>query len=253
MQMTDIVKIDDEVITTETFITLLKLNGRFETLMEEILKDKLTVHAAKSMGIQLEDDEIQDRANIFRRAHGLQRASETNEYFASMGITLDDFEVFIVDALYQEKMNAKIIEGDAVADYFQANLPKFDSMVVSHIVMDSEGAAREILSVLREDEEESFADMAREHSEADTKSSGGYIGKVMRGAMSPEIEAKVFNAEAGDLLGPFPTGNGTYYEIFRIDSKRNAQLDQETESEICRQLHEEWLTRKAREHRIEML
>jgi len=49
MQMTGIVKIDEEVITTETFITLLKLNGRFETLMEEILKDKLTVHAAKSM------------------------------------------------------------------------------------------------------------------------------------------------------------------------------------------------------------
>jgi len=252
MQMTGIVKIDEEVITTETFITLLKLNGRFETLMEEILKDKLTVHAAKSMGIQLGDDEIQDRANIFRRAHGLQRASETNEYFASMGITLDDFEVFIVDALYQEKMNAKIIEGGAVADYFQANLPKFESMIVSHIVMDSEGAAREILSVLREDEE-SFADLAREHSEADTKSTGGYIGKVMRGAMSPEIEAKVFNAEEGDLLGPFPTGDGTYYEIFRVDSKRQAQLDQETEGEICRLLRDEWLARKAREHRIEML
>jgi len=169
-----------------------------------------------------------------------------------MGITLDDFEVFIVDALYQEKMNAKIIEGGAVADYFQANLPKFESMIVSHIVMDSEGAAREILSVLREDEE-SFADLAREHSEADTKSTGGYIGKVMRGAMSPEIEAKVFNAEEGDLLGPFPTGDGTYYEIFRVDSKRQAQLDQETEGEICRLLRDEWLARKAREHRIEML
>jgi len=250
--MTGIVKIDDDVITTDMFITMLKLSGRFETMLEEVLKEKLTVQAAKRLGIVLEDELIQERADLFRRAHGLQRASETNDYFASIGVTIDEFEQFITDALYQEKMNAKMLEGSAVEDYFQANLPKFDSMVVSHIVMSSEGAAREMLSMLRE-EDESFADMAREHSEADTRSSGGYIGMVMRGSLSSEVEAKVFSAEEGDLLGPFPTGDGSLYEIFRIDSKRNAQLDDETSSEIRRLLRDEWLARKAREHRIEML
>ena len=250
--MAGIVKIDDEVITTELFISMLKLHGRFETLMEEILKDKLTVHAAKRAGITLTDEEIQQRADLFRRAHGLQRASETNEYFAAIGITMDEFEQFIVDSLYQEKMNAKITEGTAVDDYFQAHLPKFDSLVVSHIVMDSEGAARELLSLIMEDGE-SFAELAREHSKADTRAAGGYIGKVMRGSLQPEVEAKVFNAEEGELLGPFPTGDGTHYELFRIDSKHAARLDDETAGEIRRLLRDEWLARKAREHRIELL
>ena len=48
--MTDLVKIDDEVITTEDFVKLLKFTGQFETLMEDIVKDKLIVHAAKKTG-----------------------------------------------------------------------------------------------------------------------------------------------------------------------------------------------------------
>ena len=250
--MAGIVKIDDEVISTDMFITLLKLNGRFETLMEEVLKDKLTVQAAKKAGITLSDEEVQARADLFRRAHGLQRASETNDYFTAMGVSLDDFENYIIDALYQEKINAKIVEGSAIADYFQANSPQFDSIIVSHIVMDSEGAAREMLSMLSE-EDESFADMAREHSEADTREAGGCIGKVMRGSLQSDVEAKVFNGQEGDLLGPFATGDDKNYEIFRIDSKHSAQLDDETSTEISRLLKDEWLTKKAREHRIEML
>ena len=49
--MAGIVKIDDDVFTTEDFIRVLKLNGRFETLMEEILKDQLMVRAAQKMGV----------------------------------------------------------------------------------------------------------------------------------------------------------------------------------------------------------
>ena len=250
--MADIVKIDDEIITTDSFIKLLKLNGRFEGLMEDVLKDKLTVLAAKRAGITLTEEEIQDRADQFRRAHGLQRATETNDYFAALGLSLDDFETFIVETLYQEKMVAKVGEQTAVDDYFQTNSPRFDSIMISHIVMDSESATREMLSILQE-EEESFAEMASEHSLADTRTVGGSIGKVMRGSMHTDVEAKVFNAEAGELLGPFPAGDGGNFEIFRVDSKRVAQLDDETATEIRRLLREEWLAKKAREHRIELL
>jgi len=250
--MADIVKIDEETITTDAFIKLLKLNGRFEGLMEDILKDKLTIHAAQRAGIAVTDDEVQERADQFRRAHGLQRASDTNDYFAALGLTLDDFEAFIIETLYHEKMMTQVCDEAAVEAYFQSNSPRFDSMVISHIVMDSEGGARELLSLL-EDEDESFAEMASEHSLADTRSSGGVIGKVMRGSLHPDVEAKVFNAEEGELLGPFPTGDGSHFEIFRVDGKRTAELDEETRSEIKRLLRDEWLAKKAREHRIELL
>lgn len=250
--MSGIVKIDNDIFTTDNLITLLKLNGRFEGLMEDVLKDKLAVHAAKKRGIALTDDEIQERADQFRRAHGLQRAKDTNDYLNTLGVSLEDFEEFITDMLYQEKMLEQVGTDPAIEEYFQLNSPRFDSIKISHILMDSEGGAKEMYSVLSDDPE-SFADMAREHSDADTAESGGYIGKVTRGSLQGDVEAKVFNAEAGDLLGPFPSGDGTYFEIFRVDEKNPAQLDEDTAAEIRTALRDEWLAGRAREHRIEML
>ncbi|MCB1679238.1 MAG: peptidylprolyl isomerase [Halioglobus sp.] len=250
--MSGIVKIDDEVFSTDDFIKLLKLDGRFENLMEDIVRDKLAVRAAKKSGIVLTDEEIQEKADQYRRVHGLHRARDTNDYLDALGVSLDDFESFLMDMLYHEKVLEQVTTEDAIEEYFQLHSPRFDSIEVSHIVMDSEGGAREMLSYLADDPE-SFREMAAEHSVAETASHGGRIGKVLRGSLQSEIEARVFNAEAGDLLGPFPAAAGTHFEIFRIDEKRPAALDEETRAEVVRLLRDEWLLARSKEHSIEML
>jgi hypothetical protein len=50
--MTGIVRIDDEVIDTDDFIRTLKLTGQFEGLVEQMVRDKLTVLAARKQGVQ---------------------------------------------------------------------------------------------------------------------------------------------------------------------------------------------------------
>jgi parvulin-like peptidyl-prolyl isomerase len=137
-----------------------------------------------------------------------------------------------------------------VEEYFKLNSPKFDSIEVSHILLDTEGKAKEMISYLNDDPD-SFADMAREHSLADTREEGGVIGRVLRGQLKTDIEAKVFNASPGDLLGPFPAADGTFYEIFAVTAKHPATLDEDVKGEIRRLLREEWLMARAQEHIIE--
>jgi peptidylprolyl isomerase len=121
---------------------------------------------------------------------------------------------------------------------------------VSHIVLDSEAKAREMIAVLREDPV-GLEEMAREYSIADTRQQGGLIGKVLRGSLRSDVEAKVFNAAAGDLLGPFPSADRTAFEIFRVNAKHPARLDEDTATEVRRLLREEWFRARAREHVIE--
>lgn len=186
--MAGIVRIDDEVITTDDFIRTLKLSGQFEGLVEQMVRDRLTARAARQAGLQLQAEQIQERADAFRRALGLHRATDTNHYLDALGVSLDEFEAWIVDGLYQEKMMEQVCSEQAVAQYFSLNSPRFDSVEVSHIVLDSEGAAREMMSVLQE-EPEAFAEMAREHSIDDgTRQQGGVIGKVLRGSLKGDIE-----------------------------------------------------------------
>jgi peptidylprolyl isomerase len=248
--MAGIVRIDDEVITTDDFIRTLKLSGQFEGLVEQLVRDRLTARAARQSGLQITPEQVQERADQFRRVLGLHRAADTNHYFDALGVSLDEFEAFITDSLYQEKMMEQVCSDAAVEQYFKLNSPRFDSVEVSHIVLEGEGPAREMMSVLAE-EPESFADMAREHSVADTREQGGRIGKVLRGALKPDIEARLFNARAGELLGPFPSHDQSCHEIFCVNARHPATLDADTAAEIRRVLREEWLVARAQEHVIE--
>jgi parvulin-like peptidyl-prolyl isomerase len=247
--MTTLVNIDDSAIDVAEFLRTLKLNGQFEGLIEQIVRDRLTVHAAKRQGLQVSEAEIQQRADQFRRVRGLHRASDTNKYLNAMQITLDEFEAFIVDGLYQEKMMARVCGDAAVESFFKLNSPRFDSIEVSHIVLDAEGKAKEMMSVLADDPD-SFAEMAHEHSIADTREQRGQIGKVLRGSLRTDVESKVFNAGVGDLLGPFASADRTAFEIFRVDAKHPARLDNDTATEVRRLLREEWLSARAQEHVI---
>jgi peptidylprolyl isomerase len=249
--MTAIVRIDDEVIGIEDFVRTLKLTGQFESLIEQLVRDKLTVRAAKKQGIPVSPEEIQERADQFRRVQGLHRAADMNHYLDTLGVSLDEFESFMTDSLYQEKMMEQVCSDKAVEKYFKLNSPKFDSIEVSHIVLDTESKAKEMIAVLTDDPD-SFAEMAREHSIVDTREQGGVIGKVLRGSLKTDIEAKVFNASAGDLLGPFPSSDKSFYEIFAVNAKYPATLDEDTAAEVRRLLREEWLFARAQEHIIEV-
>lgn len=248
--MTAIVRIDNDEIGIEDFVRTLKLTGQFESLIEQMVREKLTVLSAKKLGIPVAPEEIQERADQFRRVQGLHRAADMNNYLDALGVSLDEFEAFVTDGLYQEKMMAQVCSDKAIQGYFKLNSPRFDSIEVSHMVLDAEGKAKEMMSVL-EDDPDSFEEMAREHSIADTRERGGLIGKVLRGSLKTDIEAKVFNAEVGDLLGPFPSADKSFFEIFRVNAKHPATLDDETVSEVRRLLREEWLMQRAQEHVIE--
>lgn len=248
--MTTVVKIDGNAIDVTEFLRILKLTGQFDGLLEQLVRDRLAALGARKAGIQVSEQEIQERADQFRRVRGLHRASDTNKYLDAMQISLDEFEAFITDSLYQEKMMNKVGSEQAVQGYFKLNSPKFDGIEVSHIVLDSESKAKEMIAVLREDPD-SFGEMAREHSIANTRDHGGLIGKVLRGSLRTELEAKVFNAAVGDLLGPFASADRSTFEIFRVNAKHPARLDDDTATEVRRLLREEWLRARAQEHIIQ--
>ncbi|MGD8430749.1 MAG: peptidylprolyl isomerase [Ectothiorhodospiraceae bacterium] len=249
----DVARIDDEVVTADGLVKWLKLNGSFDSLVEDLISEKLTVHAARRLGIEVSVDEIQERFDQIRRVEGLHRAKDTHEFLQQLGISLDDFEAYIVDSLYKEKMLDQVNSKEAVDEYFSLNSPRFESMEISHIVVDSENKAREIVS-LAEEEPEMFAELALEHSlDEDTREQGGRIGKVMRGELQDHIESKVFNADAGELLGPFQTPDELFYEIFRVDARHPASLDGETVKEVRRLMYRDWLEARAREHRLEVV
>jgi len=94
--MSNIARIDEEYISADDFIKVLKFKDRLEDLLEDVLSDKLTVLAARKQGIEVTAEELQERADNLRRVEGLHRAKDMFDWLERMGMTLDDFEQYLM-------------------------------------------------------------------------------------------------------------------------------------------------------------
>lgn len=250
--MTNVAKIDKEVITSDDFVKILKLKNVYHEILQDIVNDKLTAHAAAKSNISASIEEVQQRADQFRRIEGLHRAKDTIEHLDYLGLSVDDFEAYLGEQVVIGKMLEKVFSEDAIQEYFQLHKSEFESAEVSHMILDSEGKAKEILSQL-EDDPSSFADLARSHSlSAESAANGGSLGRITPGLMAEDVDAQVFSAAEGSLLGPFAGEEDNLYEIFRVDKKIDANLDDQIREEIRRTLYGNWLEARAEEHEIDI-
>jgi peptidylprolyl isomerase len=248
-----LLKIDDEIITTDYFIKFLKFSNEFPGLVEKLIRNKVTVRDAQKRGITVSNEEVQAAADDFRRCIGLHRAKETYEWMDEIGITADDFEGFITEHLYKKKMMDTLATDESIEAYFRLNSPEFDTADIRHIVVENEDQAKEILALL-EDEPESFGELAGEYSlDEETKDAEGQIRGIRRGILPDEIDAKVFNAEAGTLIGPFQIGDESFYEIIQVMSVNSAKAeDSAVKEKITEAIYEEWIQERMKEHRVRL-
>jgi len=144
-------------------------------------------------------------------------------------ISLDEFEAFITDSLYQEKLMQRVCSDQAVQGVLQTELAQSSTASKSsHIVLDSESKAKEMLAVLREDPDR-FEEMAREHSTADTRERGGLIGKGAARIASVRRRGQGIQCTPPAICwGPFASKDRTAFEVFRVNAMRPARLDDDT-------------------------
>ena len=124
-----------------------------------------------------------------------------------------------------EKAIANVTVSDKDAEeYYNNNKEQFvsgDSVNASHILVDSEEKALEILAKIKAGEV-SFEDAAKENSSCPSKANGGNLGDFEKGQMVPEFDAAVFAMEVGEITdAPVKTQFG--YHLIKLNSKKAAE------------------------------
>ncbi len=84
----------------------------------------------------------------------------------------------------------------------------------SHILVEDEGAARELLAELKAGAD--FAAKARELSKCPSGQNGGDLGSFSRGKMVKEFDAVAFDLAVGELSGLVKTQFG-YHVLIRTE------------------------------------
>lgn len=123
----------------------------------------------------------------------------------------------------------KAVSGVTVSDaevmhYYDVHKGRFmngETVNASHILVDSEEKANEILAKIKAGEI-SFEQAAMENSSCPSGQNGGSLGDFERGQMVPEFDTAVFAMEVGEISeAPVKTQFG--YHLIKLNAKNPAQ------------------------------
>jgi parvulin-like peptidyl-prolyl isomerase len=241
-------RVNGQEISLGKVLKLARIRNSFPALDEEI-EQVLLNQAARELGIEATDEELQAAVDEFRLHQGLYSAVDTTAWLERTGIDLDDLEDLLAARIIGYKIRETVARG-GVEKYFTENILSFESALLSHLVMAEEGEIRELKCEIAE-EGADFNRLAREYSiDETTRLAGGFMGSVARSALDPEAEAAVFGASAGEVVGPFKTDLG--YHLIKIEKLDKPALTDNTIENIKDILYGQWLANQRRKATVEV-
>ena len=142
--------------------------------------------------------------------------------------TFKDQLAAVKEQLLMEYAIGKCVESvrvseDEVKAFYNEHKDDFnagETVNASHILVDSEEKATELLSAITSGEI-SFEDAAKQNSTCPSSAEGGNLGDFGRGQMVPEFDTACFEMEVGEVRGPVKTQFG--YHLIRLNKKNAAE------------------------------
>ena len=125
-----------------------------------------------------------------------------------------------------EKVFASVSVTEAEAkSYYEEHKAEFDmgeTVNASHILVDSEEKALEIIAKIKAGEI-SFEDAAKEYSSCPSKANGGSLGDFGKGQMVTEFDTAVFSMNVGEITeAPVKTQFG--YHLIKLIAKNESKV-----------------------------
>ncbi len=139
----------------------------------------------------------------------------------------------------QKLINAVQIDSKEVQEYYEQHKDEFmtgDSVQASHILLDNETVAQEVLGKLNDGM--TFEEAANVFSKCQSEQNGGDLGFFTRGKMVQEFEEVAFAMEVGEISQPVKTQFG--YHIIKLVARKPARpsVFAEVEDQLGQQLLE---------------
>ncbi|MBU5256993.1 peptidylprolyl isomerase [Tissierella praeacuta] len=129
-----------------------------------------------------------------------------------------------------------LTEGEILEFYNKnkANFKNPETVVASHILVDNEDKAKDIINEINNGL--SFEEAAQSYSSCPSKERGGNLGEFTKGQMVPEFETAAFNMEVDTISEPVKTQFG--YHIIKLLAKNKESLStfDEIKKEITQQV-----------------
>ncbi|WP_373541876.1 peptidylprolyl isomerase [Chamaesiphon sp.] len=128
--------------------------------------------------------------------------------------------------------------GDRVEKLFYQNLLDYSGAVIYEVVFADYDLAMEIYYSLQEGDLH-FSDVAHQYiATPELRRRGGYIGRVSRKQLLPELSAAIFAAKPPQVIKPVVTAIGVH--LIQVEEIVEPKLDEQLQQQILTELFDRW-------------
>jgi peptidyl-prolyl cis-trans isomerase SurA len=198
-------------------------------ILQEAIDELLLVQKAEDTGLKVRPEYLKEVIENIKKENHITSDEQLKEQLAREGMSLDDLKRNIERSILRRQILARDVEpkaavsdAEVLADYeaHKAEYTRPATVKLQEILVKGDGDARAEAQGLvgRARAGEDFAALARAHSAAPTRASGGDLGTLARGDMSPDLEKAAFALAPGQISDPIPTADGGY-RILRLADK----------------------------------
>lgn len=212
--------------------------GKIPELVRGILRRQIIDRHVREAAIEATPAELQAAADRFRLRNKLESAEATKQWLSANFISIDDFEYTIAQNLITDKLAQHLFD-NRVKEFFYQNSLDYTSAIIYEVILEDRDLAMEIFYSIQEGDL-SFADVAYQYiSDTELRRRGGYLGKVGRKQLRPEISAAVFAAKPPQTLKPIVTAVGVH--LIQVEEIVRPELDAALHQQILTDLFNRWL------------
>ncbi|HEY6140491.1 MAG TPA: peptidylprolyl isomerase [Thermoanaerobaculia bacterium] len=208
-------------------------------LVEELVSELLLKDRADRLNITVTNEEVQDSVARVKAQYGIKTDQEFEESLKKSNMSRAEMEARMRDTILSNKLFSRELRGRE--DLTDKELRERYDREKERYRLPERAHLREII-VLRPDNPtqaaaarqraEELAQQARNgadftllsktSSEAPTKDKGGDLGEVAKGELLPELDKAVFNATAGQIIGPIEAKSA--WHIIKVEQRLPSEV-----------------------------
>jgi hypothetical protein len=101
-------KAKDIEISVAEVVDYLKIRGEFSPALAAVVRRKVAADGARAAGLRVTAAELQKAADAFRVVHDLHKATDTNQWLAANGLTVEALEDYLEANILISKLKDKL-------------------------------------------------------------------------------------------------------------------------------------------------
>ncbi|MDJ0567533.1 MAG: peptidylprolyl isomerase [Pleurocapsa sp. MO_192.B19] len=237
--MTTVLQLENHTINGEDILRRLTSYQMIPQLRRERIIDEAIAP------ISYTEEELENTRQRFYEQNQLDDDTKLQVWLKHHSMSQEFLETVFIPRLLKIKKFKHQQWNHQLKSYFLKRKHELDRAIYSLIRIRERGIAKELYFRIQENEQ-SFAEIARQYSQGREVQVNGIIGPVELGTMHPTLARLLAISQPGQLWHPVPVEE--WLAIVRLEKLIPAQLNVSMRQRLLRELFEAWIQKQMYEN-----